>query len=86
MLDVLSEKKKKSQKPLRPKTLSLKYLLIKKKKKIRDLIYLNNSTLSENKLLILVTANRQVGGEEPSRDERSAGEKRKGEKYKTILI
>lgn len=85
MLDVLSEKKK-SQKPLRPKTLSLKYLLIKKKKKIRDLIYLNNSTLTENKLLILVTAYRQVGGEEPSRDERSAGEKRKGEKYKTILI
>lgn len=80
------QRKKKSQKPLRPKTLSLKYLLIKKKKKIRDLIYLNNSTLTENKLLILVTANRQVGGEEPSRDERSAGEKRKGEKYKTILI
>lgn len=80
-------REKKSQKPLRPKTLPLKYLLLKKKKKkIRDLIYLNNSTLTENKLLILVTAYRQVGGEEPSRDERSAGEKRKGEKYKTILI
>lgn len=71
------QEKKNSQKLLRHKILSLEYLLIKKEKKIRDLIYLKNSTSTENKLLILVTAYRQVGGEQHSRDEKSAGEKKR---------